>query len=194
MSKKGEATKRGIIESSKVLFSQKGYLAVTMKDVCEICSLSRGGLYRYFSSTREIFVTMLDNDIDDNRHAVKEAIKEKVAAKHLFEHYANYEKKEIFSDTKGLYFAIHEFAFAEPAYRRYFDKRVEMSLNILTMIFRYGQETGEFKDFDVFDVATHILYFFDALKTSSSVLTITTEMVDRQINIIKEMIYENYSL
>lgn len=194
MPTKGDATKRTIIELSKELFSQKGYLAVTMKDVCDLCSLSRGGLYRYFSSTKEIFIAMLELDIDDNSQVVRNAIDEKVPAKRLFEQYVNHEKHEIFSDTRGMYFAVHEFAFVEPEYRGYFDRRSELSIDLIGTILRYGRETGEFRIFDVSDVATHIIYFFDALKTSSSVLTITEEMVERQTNIIREIIYENYSV
>ena len=194
MSTKGEATKSNIIESSKRLFSQKGYLAVTMQDICDCCSLSRGGLYRYFSSTKEIFIAMLEQDIEDNSKAVKKAIREKVSAKVIFEHYLGHERNEVFSDTRGLYFAIHEFAFVESEYRAYFDKRVEKSVDILSTLFRYGQETGEFKVFNVTDIATHIIYFFDGLKTSSSVLTITEEIIDKQINIVKEIVCENNSI
>jgi len=188
MSTKGNNTKQNIIDASMQLFANKGYLAITMKDICDRCGLSRGGLYRHFSSTKEIFIAMLDRDIDDDRNAVKQAISQRVSAKVIFEHYLAHERNAIFSDNKGLFFATHEFAFAESEQRAYFDKRVELSVDLLSTLFRYGQETGEFKNFDISVVATHIIYFFDGLKTSSSVLTITEEMVDKQLNIIKEMV------
>lgn len=95
---------------------------------------------------------------------------------------------QYFSDNKGLFFATHEFAFAEPEQRAYFDERVKLSVDLLGNLFRYGQENGEFKHFDISVVAAHIIYFFDGLKTSSSVLTVTEEIVDQQLNIIKEMV------
>lgn len=188
MPTKGNNTKQNIIDASMQLFANKGYLAITMKDICDRCGLSRGGLYRHFSSTKEIFIAMLDRDIDDDRNTVKRAISQRVPAKVIFEHYLAHERNAIFSDNKGLFFAAHEFAFAESDQRTYFDKRVELSIDLLSTLFRYGQETAEFKNFDISVVATHIIYFFDGLKTSSSVLTITEEMVDQQLNVIKEMV------
>ncbi|HCE13156.1 MAG TPA: TetR family transcriptional regulator, partial [Enterococcus sp.] len=43
---KGES----IIESAKVVFSKKGLIDATMKDLIEECGISRGGIYLYFNS------------------------------------------------------------------------------------------------------------------------------------------------
>jgi TetR/AcrR family transcriptional regulator, cholesterol catabolism regulator len=188
MIKKRDKTKQIIIDTSEKLFAQKGYAIITMKDICEACNLSRGGLYRYFSSTKEIFIAMLEKNINDNRFALEHSLSQKVSAKAVFFSYLNQEKDAIFSPYNGLYFAIHEFAFLESDQRIYLDKRLKDSLEILGALFKYGQETGEFKNFDIEVVANHILYFLDSLKTSSSVLTITEEMVEKQMNLIKELV------
>ena len=60
MPTKGEQTKQFIIDTSIMLFSEKGYSNVTMKDICEACNLSRGGLYRHFNSPKEIFISILN--------------------------------------------------------------------------------------------------------------------------------------
>lgn len=188
MSEKGNSTRNHIIDVSMGLFAEKGYQVVTMKDICDSCALSRGGLYRHFSSTKEIFIALLDRDIDDDIRAMKQAIEEKAPARTILEHYLEHEQEAIFSEYKGLFFATHEFAFAEPDQRAYFDNRLALSVDLLCCLFQYGQDTGEFKQFDVPALAAHIIYFFDGFKTSSSVLTVTKELVDQQINILKEMI------
>lgn len=188
MIKKGDKTKQFIIDTSEKLFAQKGYSSVTMKDICEVCNLSRGGLYRYFSSTKEIFIAMLDKDINDNRLLLEQSLSKKVSTKAIFLSFLIQEKNAVFSPNKGLYFAIHEFAFVELDQRSYLDKRLKESLEILGALFKYGQETAEFKKFDIEVVANHIIYFFYSLKTSSSVLTITDEMIEKQINLIKELV------
>lgn len=43
MSKKGSETKRLIKEQAYKLFAIRGFKDVTMKDICEITGLSRGG-------------------------------------------------------------------------------------------------------------------------------------------------------
>lgn len=185
---KGHKTRQFIIENSINLFSDKGYTAVTMKDICEKCQMSRGGVYRHFSSTKEIFIEMLNADMELNRLLVEEVIKKKVPAERIIDAYFRQEIESIYSDNNGLYFAIHEFAFAEPDQRESLNQRVKDSINILGMIFAYGQETREFKVFDREAVATHIIYFMDSLKTSSSILTMSKDMLIKQINLLKELI------
>ena len=48
---KGDKTKQFIKQQAKVLFADKGFKNVTMKDICEVTELSRGGLYRHYNST-----------------------------------------------------------------------------------------------------------------------------------------------
>lgn len=43
-----------------MLFFEKGYSNVIMKDICEVCNLSCGGLYRYFNLLKEIFISILN--------------------------------------------------------------------------------------------------------------------------------------
>ena len=83
---------------------------------------------------------------------------------------------------------MHEFAFAEPDQRQYFDDRVKESGKLIGKIFQYGQDSGVFKKFDVPSTALHVIYFFNAMKTSASILTITEEMVNQQIRILREII------
>lgn len=44
---------------------QKGFTAVTMSDLCDASGLSRGGLYRHFSSTKDVFVALRTSDKDN---------------------------------------------------------------------------------------------------------------------------------
>src|SRR5690625_5178920 len=59
MIKKTERNKRYILEKSKEVFKKKGFQTVTMSDIVKACDISRGGLYRYYQSTFEIFKEVL---------------------------------------------------------------------------------------------------------------------------------------
>ena len=61
MSSKGNAAKVRILQSAQTLFSQKGFCAVTMQDICVAADFSRGGLYRHYSSTEDIFVDIIQH-------------------------------------------------------------------------------------------------------------------------------------
>ena len=73
MGKKGEETKSLIKQKAYHLFSQKGFKEVTMKDICQATGLSRGGLYRHYESTEQIFSEILDSFLDvQNRDFMRE--------------------------------------------------------------------------------------------------------------------------
>ena len=54
MAGKADRTREQILDKAQSLFAEKGFKQVTMKDVCQITGMSRGGLYSHFSSTAPI--------------------------------------------------------------------------------------------------------------------------------------------
>lgn len=51
---KGEATRRHIIQKSAPLFNQQGYAGTSLSDIMSAADITKGGLYRHFSSKDEI--------------------------------------------------------------------------------------------------------------------------------------------
>ncbi|MDQ0350742.1 AcrR family transcriptional regulator [Alkalibacillus filiformis] len=49
-----------IIQSSLVLFSEKGFHGVSVKDIVEYCGTSKGGFYHYFNSKDELLYVIHD--------------------------------------------------------------------------------------------------------------------------------------
>ena len=184
---KGDKTKQTIIDKSTQLFSQKGYAAVTMKDVCEICDLSRGGLYRHFASTKEIFLEILNDDKEEMQHQLEQSIKNNAPADFLFEYFLK-QHKEIILSNNGMALAIHEFSFAEKEQSQYMNDRFHIAIELLVQLLEYGQEQGVFKDFDTSIMATHIVFLLDSIETSASTLTIPEKMIDNQLNFLKDLV------
>ena len=184
---KGDKTKQTIIDKSTQLFSQKGYAAVTMKDVCEICDLSRGGLYRHFASTKEIFLEILNDDKEEMQHQLEQSIKNNAPADFLFEYFLK-QHKEIILSNNGMALAIHEFSFAEKEQSQYMNDRFHIAIELLVQLLEYGQEQGVFKDFDTSIMATHIVFLLDSIETSASTLTIPERMIDNQLNFLKDLV------
>ena len=77
MSAKGEKTRESILQASYALFAQKGFKQVTMKDVCEVTNLSRGGLYSHFSSTGELFGALLESVTEKDATDFREQIEKR---------------------------------------------------------------------------------------------------------------------
>lgn len=53
-------TKRRILETSRRLFSERGYHGTTVRDIAVQVGVSDGALYRHFRSKREMFEALLD--------------------------------------------------------------------------------------------------------------------------------------
>ncbi|WP_049723905.1 TetR/AcrR family transcriptional regulator [Gilvimarinus polysaccharolyticus] len=50
-----ERTRKSILESAQSLFSSKGFSAVTVNEVMQDCSLTRGAFYAHFKSKSELY-------------------------------------------------------------------------------------------------------------------------------------------
>ena len=80
MATKKERTRDFIVDSSYSLFSSKGFKQVTMKDVCEVTDMSRGGLYSHFASTAELFEALLERITEKDAMDFKCAISKGIPA------------------------------------------------------------------------------------------------------------------
>ena len=80
MGKKGLKTKETIRQQAYRLFAEKGFKAVTMTDICEKTGLSRGGLYRYYAGTEQIFLEILSEE-----YAIADRIEKKEKASAILE-------------------------------------------------------------------------------------------------------------
>jgi TetR/AcrR family transcriptional regulator, transcriptional repressor for nem operon len=52
--RKGEQTRRDIVEKAAPLFNQKGYEGTSLSDLMEATGLQKGGIYRHFSGKEEL--------------------------------------------------------------------------------------------------------------------------------------------
>jgi AcrR family transcriptional regulator len=150
--------------------------------------MSRGGLYRHFGSTKEIFIAILNDDKDEMQYQLEQSILKKVPAESLFDYFLEQQKEFIMSKNSGLSMAIYEFAFAHPDQREYMNNRFEVAVKLFTMLLEYGQSDGQFKECDTKTVAINILVFLEGLKTSSTVLTMSEGLIDSQLQFIKDMV------
>ena len=68
MGERSAVKKQLIVDAARRVFADKGYKDVTMTDIVEACGISRGGLYLYFGSTRELFLEVMraEEGMDDD--------------------------------------------------------------------------------------------------------------------------------
>jgi len=185
MLKKGDKTKQLIISESKKLFSKRGYATVTMKHICETCDLSRGGLYRYFGSTKEIFLEILNGDKEDKGELLLEYISKGQSALQILEWFLQDRTDTlILGNYKGFSFAIHEFAKKETEQKAYLEERLEQAKQGLIALLEYGQKQGEFREFDTKTMSLSLLLFLDSLETNAYILDFTEQEIEEQLRFL----------
>jgi AcrR family transcriptional regulator len=188
MMRKGDNTRNAILKTANELFSEKGFSAVTMQDFCERQGLSRGGLYRHFASTRDIFISMLDTDKEDTSTELDAAISSGIPAEQIFTYFIRNEKQEIQQGGGRLSIAIYEFCTNNPDQKRYLDRRFDAAVEILERLIRYGQSRHEYKDCDAKKTASHIVVFLEGLRLSSAVISFSDEMLEEQLKYIDDLV------
>ncbi len=183
MGKKSENTKEKIRRQAYRLFAEKGFKEVTMTDICERTGLSRGGLYRYYSGTAQIFSEILSEE-----YVIADRIEKGESARAILEDMLEAIRSEIMEKELSLSLAIYEYAnlgnedfFADINERA---KRRWMSL------LNYGMETKEFKKVDAGRVSDVILYYYQGLRMWSRVISFDGQVADHYVETVKQMVLD----
>ncbi|MCR5100778.1 MAG: TetR/AcrR family transcriptional regulator [Butyrivibrio sp.] len=181
---KSAQKRKYIIEKAREVFASKGYKTVTMKDIVDACDISRGGLYLYFGSTAEIFMAVLNSEVDeDDDEAIDRALKNDASAGDMLALFLKEQKKTILKKKNNLTFATYEY-FSEnrvsPADNP-IRTQFETAVRIVERLIENGMESEEFYCEDPMGCARNLMYVIEGLKVTSSTMGITEEMIDREL-------------
>jgi len=184
MVQKGDRTKREILQAAQELFCQHGYAAVTMSDLCAATGLSRGGLYRHYSSTEEVFAALLNLDKDDWQAEMERAMSAGISAANMLTYFFEQAQTSIHSDGGRLSLAIYEFERAAQGRREFLAERYAQAVGMMERILKYGQSRGEFHTVDARTEAEQILILIEGLKMAGAVIPAVRESDSRHLDAI----------
>lgn len=80
---RGESSKKKIMDVAKTLFTEKGYDATSVQDICENANLSKGAFFHYFQTKESLFMEILDEYlslIDENMEKIEKSSKNAIFA------------------------------------------------------------------------------------------------------------------
>ena len=187
MGEKSERKKRLIVERARGVFARKGYKAVTMKDIVEACEISRGGLYLYFSNTREIFEAVMaaeNAEEDDEDEALSRAINDNASASDMLAIFIKAQKKEVFRKRHNLTVASYEY-FTEitggSGEKDDLKSRFDTAVMIIERLILSGIDSGEFICEDPAGWARNLMYVIEGMKVSAHTMGVTEAMFDREM-------------
>lgn len=181
MGAKGEKTRELIRQEAYRLFAEKGFKEVTMQDICERTGLSRGGLYRHYSSTAEIFAEILSQE-----YVIADRIERKENATEILKDMLAEIRREILDKENSLSLAIYEYANQGNA--AFFEKIHEKAKKRWISLLEYGMESGEFRTVNADQVTDMILYYYQGLRMWSRVIPFDEETADHFVQTVWDML------
>lgn len=186
MGEKSEQKRQFILQTAKKIFMEKGFKDVTMKDIVDACEISRGGLYLYFESTKDIFLEILKLEAEDTDDDFAANIKEGSSITDILKFFLKEQKKEILSQNSTLTVATYEFFFANKVSRK--DNIVkhtfEDAVKVLADLLSAGADSRELYCDDPVGTAQNIMLVLEGLKVASHTMGISEKFVDEQIQYI----------
>lgn len=186
MGKKGDTTKKLIKEKALPLFAKKGFKTVTMKDICIETGLSRGGLYRHYNSTHQIFSEILDSLMDAQDKELSKKMEKGVSATKILDEILERYKYEMSGTDISLSLAILEFYSENPlTENNMLLKQYEVSVSMWKDFLVYGIQRGEFKNIDCEELIDIIIFSYQGVQMFSSILPLNEKIAERIINHIK---------
>lgn len=190
LGKKGEQTKKHIKDKAIYLFAQKGFKNVTMKDICSITGLSRGGLYRHYDSTKRIFSEIVDELMSAQDNKLSEKMNAGLSASQILDEILEQYRQEMLDSTSSLSVAIYEF-FSENFSNKQDNlllKQYQYSVDMWSTFLSYGIERGEFKNVDCKEIVDIILFSYQGVRMYSTIVPLDEQIPLRLINHIKKVL------
>ena len=169
MGEKSNQKRQLILETARKIFMEKGYKNVTMKDIVEACGISRGGLYLYFNSTKDIFTEVLRLESQETDDVFSAGIPRDAAASDILALFLKEQKKEILRKKNNLTVATYEYFFENRVARKdnVLRTRFEEAVSVMEKLILDGVDNGEFYCEDPLGCARNIMYVLEGLRAAA---------------------------
>ena len=188
MGKKGDGTRKLIRERAAGLFAQRGFKNVTMNDICQVTGLSRGGLYRHYDSTKQIFSEIVDELMQAQDNELSAKVAAELPAPQILEEILERYRMEMLDSKASLSVAIYEF-FSEnfpDGQDNLLLRQYQYSVDMWSEFLSYGIKRGEFKKVDCKEVIDIIIFSYQGVRMYSTIIPLDEEIPMRIINHIKK--------
>ena len=190
MGTKGDKTKKKICEEAYKLFSERGYKDITMKDICDKTGLSRGGLYRHYESTEQIFLEIVNSFAERQKNEFEDKIKQRIPATTILDEILSRYANEMTDSQNSLSLAIYEY-YSDPKVSKTENsvvKQYEISKSMWIQLINYGMENKEFRNVNPEAVFDLIVFSYQGVRMYSRLMKIDMSIPNRIISEIKRLL------
>jgi AcrR family transcriptional regulator len=167
-----EAERRAqILRAARAIFIERGYLAARVEDIAARAGISKGAVYFYFDSKRELFDALVEEELAVTHSFLAEAERDHrpavVKLVDLGRRYLDY-----FAGLKTpprFFLLMSELAIRDEDLRRRVNGVHEQFLAATERVIAQGIAEGAFRDYDPRAIALFLKAFIDGLAGQSAV-------------------------
>lgn len=190
MGKKGDETRRMIREKAAGLFAQRGFKNVTMNDICQVTGLSRGGLYRHYDSTKQIFSEIVDALMQAQDNELSEKMRAELPAAQILDEILERYRQEMMDGKASLSVAIYEYysGGAAGGQENLLSKQYEYSVEMWSAFISYGIKRGEFKKTDARELIDILLFAYQGVRMYSTIMPLDEQIPARIVHHVKRIL------
>ena len=188
--KRGEQTRQKIKEKTVLLFAEKGFKEVTMKDICEVTGLSRGGLYCHYESTQQIFQEIIEDLMNRQENNFEEQIRQNLPAVTILDDTLEKYREEMLDSQSSLSVAIYEY-FSQ---KETTDKTNSLYAQYLASkrawekLLQYGIERREFHQVDISAIIDLLIFSYQGVRMYSRLMPVDKEIPLRILREIRSIL------
>ncbi len=146
-----------ILQTAKTLFVQKGYHGMSMREVSEALGVSKAALYYYYQDKEQLFLAILDSDLDASSSALNDIIARPVSSRERIRLFVEYILQQPAVDRAAIRLASQEIGqLGEEARSRFGGVYQANFIDKIAGILQKGMDDGEFRRMPA-DVAARAL-------------------------------------
>lgn len=159
-----------------------------MKDICCETGLSRGGLYRHYDSTRQIFSEIVNELMNAQDNELSEKMNQGRPAPQILEEILDRYCREMSDRYTSLSAAIFEFYSEQQqdSSNHMLLKQYAASVDMWRAFISYGAERGEFKNVDAAEIIDVILFSYQGVRMFSTIMPLDEQIPRRIISHVKK--------
>lgn len=142
-------------------FSQKGYHETTMDDIVAESGLTKGGIYWYFKSKRDIFLSLLDHHIQNETALIKDTVDESIPIRRIIDDLIPDSLKEHLEDRiiMPLFTEMAAEATRDGAMRRKLHSLIERGVAAVVPLLEQAHRRSEIKKLDYRNLSLSLTAF-----------------------------------
>lgn len=188
MSVRGDLSRKKILKAARDLFAAKGFSAVTMQDICDRAELSRGGLYRHYASTAQVFAAIIQEDEAAALLMLDDAKNRGIPPDLILFSFLRGRLRQLMDPGTAVDNATAEYAAVTEEGKALLAERARNSVVILTELLQIGVSQGVFCCENCREMALHIICWLEGMGKHNGLLPLCREELEAQLALMEKML------